>query len=39
VIFSWQNRQTFFLGLRMGGLAIVVLLSRAPPAAGMVGYG
>jgi hypothetical protein len=38
VILSWQNAQTFFLGLRSGGLAIVVLLIRAPHHAGMVGY-
>src|ERR1700741_5138236 len=34
---SWQKTQTFFLGLRIGGFAIVVLLSRAPRDAGMVG--
>src|ERR1700728_4670064 len=27
---SWQKTQTFFLGLRIGGFAIVVLLRRAP---------
>src|SRR5487761_139251 len=35
---SWQNAQTFFLGLRIGGFAIVVLLRRAPRDAGMVSY-
>src|ERR1700761_8183543 len=34
---SWQKTQTFFLGLRIGGFAIVVLLRRAPRDAGMVG--
>src|ERR1700761_1751407 len=34
---SWQKTQTFFLGLRIGGFAIVVLLKRAPRDAGMVG--
>jgi hypothetical protein len=34
---SWQKTQTFFLGLRIGGFAIVVLLKRAPHDAGMVG--
>src|SRR5690348_13603670 len=34
---SWQKTQTFFLGLRTGGFAIVVLLRRAPRDAGMVG--
>src|SRR5690349_15410325 len=33
---SWQKTQTFFLGLRIGGFAIVVLLKRAPRDAGMV---
>jgi hypothetical protein len=33
---SWQKAQTFFLGLRIGGFAIVVLPLRAPRAAGMV---
>jgi hypothetical protein len=33
---SWQKTQTFFLGLRTGGFAIVVLLKRAPRDAGMV---
>src|SRR6185312_11699690 len=33
---SWQKTQTFFLGLRIGGFAIVVLLRRAPRDAGMV---
>ncbi|GAA3423884.1 hypothetical protein GCM10018953_10670 [Streptosporangium nondiastaticum] len=33
---SWQNRQTFFLGLRSAGLAIVVLLSEPRREAGMV---
>src|ERR1700761_3476803 len=32
---SWQKTQTFFLGLRIGGFAIVVLLKRAPRDAGM----
>src|SRR5487761_1250561 len=35
---SWQKTQTFFLGLRIGGFAIVVLLRRAPRDAGMVSY-
>src|ERR1700742_2623115 len=34
---SWQKTQTFFLGLRIGGFAIVVLLKREPRDAGMVG--
>jgi hypothetical protein len=31
---SWQKAQTFFLGLRIGGFAIVVLPWRAPPTRG-----